>query len=173
MSEFEEIVVVATNGFLDLGAVSVPLLEGLEISVNIDQETMQGTGLGLTYGASMADVQVFARAKDELIWPTTRDELVSALAQQQVDCEIVIGVFGSEIHCTMPTVDFENNNVLQPVRFLGVDGDRWFMRIAVSGAAAADPADIEQMDVILSQLTVHRGEEAMSPGEPLTLTLPT
>ena len=41
MSESGEIVVVATNDFLDLGAVAVPLLEGLEISVNINQETMQ------------------------------------------------------------------------------------------------------------------------------------
>lgn len=170
MSENDEVVVLPADGFLDLGAVAVPLLEGLEISVNIDEKSMRGVGLRLTYGASIADVQIFARARNELMWPTTRDEMVLALSQQQVASQIVMGAFGSEVQCTMPTVNLDGNNMMQPVRFLGVDGDRWFMRIAISGAATVDPVDIEKMDALLSQLAVARGDQAMAPGEPLTFT---
>lgn len=162
----------ASSELLDLGALKVPMLEGLEISMNIDQETMRGVSVALVYGSSMADVQVFARAKDELLWPPTRDGLVAGLSEQGVASEVVIGRFGSEVQCTMPTTDFAGNNILQSVRFLGIDGDRWFMRVAISGAATIDATEMDQFDALIAGLEVVRGDDAMSPGEPLEFVAP-
>ena len=162
----------ASTELLDLGALRVPMLEGLEIAMNIDQETMRGVSIALTYGPSMADVQVFARAKDELSWPETRDGLVAGLAEQGVASEVAIGRFGSEVRCTMPTTDFAGNNILQSVRFIGIDGDRWFMRVAVSGSATVDPIEMQTFDELIARLEVVRGDEPMSPGEPLEFRAP-
>ena len=170
--ESADYVVAASDAFLDFGAIQVPMLEGLDIALHLEHDTQRGVGLGLTYGSSMADVQVFARAKDEHMWPSTRDELIAALAQQQVSSEIVIGTFGSEVRCTLPTIDFDGNNIIAPARFVGVDGDRWFMRIAISGAAAVDRIEVDKIDQLIGKLIVTRGDAAMSPGEALTLTIP-
>jgi hypothetical protein len=162
----------ASEDLLDLGAVKIPMLEGLEITINIDQETMRGVSVAITYGTSMADVQIFARAKDELLWPQTRDDLVAGLSEQGVASVVAIGRFGSEVQCTMPVIDFEGNNVLQSVRFIGIDGDRWFMRIAVSGAATVVETEIAAFDELINGFEVVRGDDAMSPGEPLVFIAP-
>lgn len=162
----------ASDDLLDLGALKVPRLEGLEISLNIDQDTMRGISAALVYGASMADVQVFARAKDELLWPGTRDGLVSGLSEQGVSCDVLMGRFGSEVQCTMPATDFDGNNIMQSVRFIGIDGDRWFLRIAISGSATVDETQIAAFDQLIAGLVVVRGDDAMSPGEPLEFTVP-
>lgn len=174
MSDFpnEHYVIPAGTDLLDLGAIKVPMLEGLEISMTIDQETMRTVSVALVYGTSMADIQVFARAKDELLWPETRDGLVSGLTQQGVTSEVVIGRFGSEVQCTMPATDFDGKNILQSVRFIGIDGDRWFMRIAISGSASVDDAEIAVFDDLISGIDVVRGDEPMSPGEPLEFRVP-
>ncbi len=168
----ESHVLPASDELLDLGALQVPRVEGIEIRLNIDHESMQGTSADLVYGSSMAHVQVFARAKDELLWPQTRDGLVAGLSEQGVASEIVIGRFGSEVRCTMPATDFDGNNILQSARFIGIDGDRWFMRIAISGSATVDAAEIAAFDELIAGLEVVRGDEAMSPGEALVFTVP-
>ncbi|NBU32677.1 MAG: DUF3710 domain-containing protein [Actinobacteria bacterium] len=157
---------------IDFGSLRLPLLPNLQISMNIDQETMQGISLGLALENCMADLQVFAQAKDELLWPGTRDSLVAALAEQGVDSEIVIGNFGSEIRTTMPYVDRDGNNIVQSVRFVGIDGDRWFLRIAISGTATFDDRNVAQIDELLQKIVVVRGEDAKAPGELLVLTFP-
>jgi len=172
MTDDQSHVLPASEELLDFGALRVPRVEGIEVRLDIDHESMQGLSADLVYGASMAHVQVFARAKDELLWPQTRDGLVAGLTEQGVATEISIGRFGSEVQCTMPAVDFEGNNILQSVRFIGIDGDRWFMRLAVSGAATVDATEIAAFDELIAGLEVVRGDEAKSPGEPLVFTIP-
>jgi len=171
-SSDENHVVLAGEELLDLGALKVPSLDGLEIRLIIEQETMRGTIVEFIYGSSMANVQVFARAKDELLWPQTRDGLVTGLREQGVASEVTIGRFGSEVKCTMPAVDFDGNNILQSVRFIGIDGDRWFLRIAISGSATFDAQELAAFDELIAGFEVVRGDEAMSPGEPLEFRPP-
>jgi Protein of unknown function (DUF3710) len=161
-----------SDGYLDLGALKLPMHEGLEITMDMDQETGRAHSIALVLGSSMAEVQIFARAKDELMWPDTRESLVTGLREQGVASEIAIGRFGSEVQCTMPTTDFAGNNIMQSVRFIGIDGDRWFMRLAVSGSATVDETEIAEFDDLISRLEVVRGDGAMSPGASLEFILP-
>jgi len=174
MSEIsgQEHILDPSHELIDLGALKIPLIDGLEISMNIDQESMHGVSVSLVLGSSMADVQVFARAKDELLWPQTRDGLVAGLSEQGVSSTVTIGRFGSEVQCTMPATDFDGKNILQSVRFIGIDGDRWFMRVAISGSATVDPKEIDAFDDLVEALVVVRGEDPMSPGELLEFNVP-
>lgn len=158
--------------YLDLGLVQIPLLFDPEIRLNIDQESMLVVGFAIIIGSSMAEVQLFARAKDELLWPEVRDDLVRALTEQGIQHEVVIGEFGSEVRTVMPLQDIDGNNVLQSVRFVGVDGDRWFLRAAISGAAAVSEIEINQMDQLIANIKVERGIHPMPPGELMTFSMP-
>jgi hypothetical protein len=62
--------------------------------------------------------------------------------------------------------------VFSPVRFVGVDGPRWFLRAVLSGQAAIDDSAASTLLDLVKATVVVRGEEAMAPRELLSLKLP-
>jgi hypothetical protein len=60
----------------------------------------------------------------------------------------------------------------QPVRFIGVDGPRWFLRGVLSGAALEESEQAAIMEQVFQQIVVVRGDAPMPPRELLELTLP-
>ena len=73
----------------------------------------------------------------------------------------------------MPTAD-ENGQPgqLQPVRFLGFDGPRWFLRGVISGPAATDPSAGVPFDDLFADVVVVRGDYPAPPREQLEIRLP-
>lgn len=164
--------VINADGYLKFGSLWVPSLNELDISVEITQDDKQLLSLSLIYANSIAKVEVFAAAKDHSSWTETRFELAAKLEDAKVQPKVMNGTFGAELSAIMPTFDAQGIALVQAVRFLGIDGDRWFMRVTVSGNGATDPVAISKLDELISQLVVDRGEHAMSPGSRLPLTLP-
>jgi hypothetical protein len=76
-----------------------------------------------------------------------RDAITSGLREQKVDCTVEMGRFGTEIHAVMPTVDLDGNAHVQPVRFVGVRGSRWLVRVVISGDGAL-PGTIQSVDAV-------------------------
>jgi hypothetical protein len=77
-----------------------------------------------------------------------------------------------ELRAQMPSQGPDGRTVFSPVRFVGVDGPRWFLRAVLSGAAAIDEgAATTLLDVVRATVVV-RGDEAMAPRELLPLKLP-
>ena len=158
--------------YLDLGAIQIPLLGNPEIRMNIDQESMKIVGFSILLENSIAEFQVFACARNEQLWPSVSKDLLDALNDQGVSADVVSGEFGAEVRAVMPLEDVDGNNVIQPVRFVGIDGDRWFLRAAISGAAAVNESDIELVDEILANVQIDRGNHAMAHGELFTIDMP-
>ncbi len=61
---------------------------------------------------------------------------------------------------------------MRPIRFVGVDGPRWFLRGLFAGAAAADPAAAAPLEAVLREVVVVRGDHPMPPRDLLELRLP-
>jgi hypothetical protein len=72
----------------------------------------------------------------------------------------------------MPSHDANGHTVFSPVRFIGVDGPRWFLRGVLSGPAAIDEGAAETLFDVVRSTVVVRGDEAMAPRELLSLKLP-
>ena len=122
---------------------------------------------------SIAEVQVFAVAKTEDLWGEMRNAIVSGLRDQQVECEVVEGRFGTEVRTVMPTVDIDGNAFVQPVRFVGIRGSRWLMRVVISGDGALSASNKNtEIDDVIAQIVVHRGNEPHAPGQRLWLRSP-
>lgn len=166
-----------TSSMLDLGAVFLPNVPGLEVHLDLDPRSGVGKSVSLHLNMTIAEVQVFAAAMDEDPWASMRDAIVSGLRDQKVDCTLELGRFGTEIHAVMPTVDLDGNAHVQPVRFVGVRGSRWLVRAVISGDGAlaiAHPnamADAE-IDEVISKLVINRGEDPVPPGERLAMRSP-
>jgi hypothetical protein len=59
-----------------------------------------------------------------------------------------------------------------PVRFVGIDGPRWFLRGLFSGPATMDPAAAAPLEALIRQVVVVRGDHPVPPRELLELRLP-
>lgn len=166
-----------TSSMLDLGAVFLPNIPGLEVHLDLDPRSGKGKSVSLHLNMTIAEVQIFAAAVNDDLWATMRDAITSGLRDQKVDCSVEMGRFGTEIHAVMPTVDLDGNAHVQPVRFVGVRGSRWLVRAVISGDGAlvvekpnADAGPV--IDDVISQLVINRGEDPIPPGERLALRSP-
>ena len=157
---------------LDLGSLRIPSAPELEVRVEFDQETRTPQSLSLILPHSIISVQAFASAKYEDTWPEVRDDVVEELTKHGIETDVTLGAFGTEIHTVMPSQEIDGETIITPVRFIGIDGDRWFLRVVVSGAGAIDEDAAREVDDVVADIVVHRGVDPMSPGEPLPLTLP-
>lgn len=166
-----------TSSMLDLGAVFLPNVPGLEVHLDLDPRTGIGKSVSLHLNMSIAEVQIFAAAVNEDLWASMRDAITSGLREQKVDCTVEMGRFGTEIHAVMPTVDLDGNVYVQPVRFVGVRGSRWLVRAVISGDGALRGTQTKaaidtQIDEVISKLVINRGDEPLPPGERLALRSP-
>jgi hypothetical protein len=175
---FELSIDIDTSSMLDLGALFLPNIPGLEVHLDLDPRSGVGRSVSLHLNMTIAEVQVFAAATNEDLWASMRDAIVSGLREQKVDCTVEMGQFGTEIHAVMPTVDLDGNAHVQPVRFVGVRGPRWLIRAVISGDGALpnanpDPIADSGINEVISKLVINRGEDPLPPGERLALRSPT
>jgi hypothetical protein len=166
-----------TSSMLNLGAVFLPNIPGLEVHLDLDPRSGVGKSVSLHLNMTIAEVQVFAAATNEDLWASMRDAITSGLREQQVDCTVEMGRFGTEIHAVMPTVDLDGNAHVQPVRFVGARGSRWLVRAVISGDGALlgtkqNVDSASEIDDVISKLVINRGEEPIPPGERLALLSP-
>jgi hypothetical protein len=150
----------------DLGALRIPIAAGLDLQVEVNeqQEIISAT---LASPAGTMQVGLFAAPRNEGIWDDVRAELAASLTQQRgKPAERPDGPFGTELTATLPG---EGGRV--PVRFIGVDGPRWFLRGMLIGPAA-DPTHGEVFEEAFRQIVVVRGTEPLPVRDPVPLTLP-
>jgi hypothetical protein len=78
------------------------------------------------------------------------------------------GPFGTELHGKLPG----DGGAAVPVRFIGVDGPRWFLRAMLIGAVATEDAKAEPYLRALRNVVVVRGNDPLPVREPVELRLP-
>ncbi|MCI1261390.1 MAG: DUF3710 domain-containing protein [Tetrasphaera jenkinsii] len=161
-----------TVGRLDLGSLLISPTQGLELRIEMDQETDTIAGIQLIVGESAAQVQAFAAPRSGGQWDEIRDELAASIVAAGGTVEQEDGEFGSELRVRLPQVSPEGRTVFAPARFLGIEGPRWFVRAVVSGRAALDTQGVDPVIEALRGLVVVRGAHPMAPRELLPLRLP-
>src|SRR4051794_14939247 len=159
---------------LDLGALRVPVPDGCEVRVDMQDE--QVVAATVVDGRSALQIHAFAAPRSEGIWDEVRQEIADSLRSGGGSAEESDGPFGRELRARIPSVEPGQGQMqgqqLQPARFLGVDGPRWFLRGLMTGAASTDPNQARTLETVFSGVVVVRGGEAMAPRELLPLRLP-
>lgn len=157
---------------LDLGAVWLSPVEGLELRLEVDQASDSITGMQFVIGDSAAQVQAFAAPRTSGLWDEIRSEVSTAISDGGGTVEEADGVLGPELRVRMPQLAADGRTVLAPARFIGVDGPRWFVRAVLSGRAATDDAAAAPLIQAVRNVVVIRGDHPMAPRELLALKLP-
>jgi hypothetical protein len=157
---------------LDLGAIWLPGVVGMELRMEVDKSTNQVTGVAVNLAGSVLQVQAFAAPRTEGIWDEIRAEIAESVTKQGGAVDEVPGPFGRELLARLPVRTPEGRTGHRPARFIGHDGPRWFLRGVLSGAAAVDPAQAAVLETLFADIVVVRGTEARAPRDLLALRLP-
>jgi hypothetical protein len=157
-------------GAINFGALRLQVPEGVEVQVQADQATGRISQLTLRDGDSGMQLQPYASRKSGGMWLEVIDSLKSSINASGGLVETAEGKFGSEVLAQVKATG--ETESLQPARFVGVDGPRWFLRAVFMGRASRDHAAAERLSQIFEGALVVRGSSAMAPGTPIILNLP-
>ncbi|GII91990.1 DUF3710 domain-containing protein [Sinosporangium siamense] len=156
---------------VDLGGLLLPVSPGFEVQLNVAGE--QIVGAVVLFEESALQVHAFAAPKSSGIWDEVRSELAEGVKTAGGTCEEREGPFGLELAAMVPAeAAGVGEGPPQPVRYIGVDGPRWFLRAVISGRAASEDEAAKTLEGVVRDLVVVRGDEPMAPKEPIQLALP-
>ncbi len=155
---------------VDLGALLIAVAPGVELQVQADQASGRIAQLTLKDGPSGMQIHPYAARKSGGMWEEVRAQIKKSINDTGGLVEETTGPWGIELNAQIQAQG--ENPGLQPARFVGIDGPRWFLRAVFLGRAARDPEAARRLTESLQSAVVIRGSQAMAPGAPLILTLP-
>jgi hypothetical protein len=153
---------------VDLGALRVPVGPGIDVRLEMN-EAQQVIAVTLAGADGTMQLGVFAAPRNEGIWDEVRAEIAASMnAQRGAAKERADGPFGTELTGKLPG----DGGALVPVRFIGIDGPRWFLRAMLVGAVATEASKAARFEKALRDVIVVRGAEPLPAREPVPLRLP-
>ncbi|GAA4353487.1 DUF3710 domain-containing protein [Angustibacter luteus] len=163
------------EGRLELGSLWLPMLEGIELQLQMEEATGQVTGAFVVLEDAAVQIQAFAAPRSEGIWSEVCAEIAAGITEQGGTADPGYGRFGRELLARVPATQPDGKVGFQPLRFTGVDGPRWLLRAVFHGRAAIEPqAEVTAaLEALVAGVVVDRGVEPMGPRELLPLRLPT
>ncbi|MBN1171735.1 MAG: DUF3710 domain-containing protein [Micromonosporaceae bacterium] len=156
----------STEQFLDLGALRIPMVEGVEVRVQADPEG-RVQQIALIAGDNGLQLAVLAAPRTEPIWDEIRAEIRAQLRSDGFASQETAGEYGPELRTRVRTPDGPTD-----LRFVGISGPRWLVRAIYQGPVALDLDRAPVLTTCLRGLVVDRGGEAMPSGDILPLRLP-
>jgi hypothetical protein len=175
---------VPSSRRLDLGALRVPVVDGMQIQLEVDRTSRVARSVTVVDGPSRVRISAFAAPRTQGVWDDVRGEISAEVTKVGGTADEVPGPFGTEVITTIPTRLKDGRQAVQVQRFAGVDGPRWFLRAVFSGPevvraaglpvpdTSLDPGRLERLEGVVGGVVVVRGTQARPPREPLALALP-
>jgi Protein of unknown function (DUF3710) len=152
---------------VDLGALLVPTAAGFELRLDL-AENQQVMSVTLANSSGHMQLGVFAAPRSQGIWEELRDEIAESVRSQGGNVKVHgDGPFGIELVGTLKV-----DGRATPVRFIGIDGPRWFLRAMLVGTVANDAAKARPLEGVLRNIVVVRGSEPLPVREQVPLHLP-
>ncbi len=155
---------------VDLGSLRVP--RGQEYEIQLVMAEQQGAWVRVGHGESEMLVQAFAAARRGALWDDIRAEIAADVLSAGGQSEESPGPFGTELRAEVPVEPNRPESGIRLVRFVGIDGPRWFVRAMFAGPAASGGAPAIVLEEVLRDIVVVRGDHPVPPREILELRLP-
>ena len=150
------------------------MADGLEVRIEADQETGQVLAVTLVLDDGALQLQPFAAPRHEGIWDEVRAEIRTGITRDGGTSDEVEGPLGTELRTKVPVRAQDGKSGVEPARFLGVDGPRWFLRGVLTGRPAAQPGRRRRRCSSCSATSSWSAAPARwRPREPIPLRCPT
>jgi len=158
---------------IDFGSLLVPTAEGVQVQVSVVEN--QPAWITVVRGESGLQLQAFAAPKSGGLWDEVRQEIAAEVARSGGQSIEADGPFGVELVARITPTDPVHGGRrggLEPVRFLGVDGPRWFLRGLINGPAATYADQARPLERVFADVVVVRGDHPVPPRDLLEIRLP-
>jgi hypothetical protein len=156
---------------IDFGSLLVPVREGYDVQVFYSEE--DGISIAVVRGDSGIQLQPFAAPRSSGIWHDVLPEIAEEVAKAGGQSREQEGPFGPELFArVVPQGAGDYKIAPQPLRFLGADGPRWFLRGLISGPAATDEEVARPFEDIFADVVVVRGDQPQPQRQALEIRLP-
>jgi Protein of unknown function (DUF3710) len=161
---------------VDLGSLHVPL--GPEHEIQLVMAEQHGAWVTIRHQESEMQLQAFAAARRSALWDDIRAEIAAEVRGAGGQSQEQPGSFGLELIAQVPTEPGQPEKGagevggLRLVRFVGIDGPRWFLRGLFTGPAATGGEPASVLEEVLRDIVVVRGEHPVPPRDLLELRLP-
>ena len=157
---------------VDLGSLLVPPTEGMELRLQVDEQSGVVRAVILAGPDGALEFQAFAAPRNGDLWSTVRPQIAQDLVKRGGTAAEREGRWGTELVCQMPVTRPDGTVATQPSRIIGVNGDRWLLRASLLGRPAIEPDTAGAWEDALAKIAVRRGTVAMPVGEALPVKLP-
>lgn len=148
---------------MDLGSVRVPVPEGGQVQVEMDQESGNVRAVHVVTPHGQVTISAYAAPKSAPLWPDVSEELAEQLRSDGGTVRRSTGEWGPELAVRMNDV---------ALHFVGVDGPRWMLRGVIAGPQQVAESAPEILRDLVRATVVVRGDGPMPVRTPLTITLP-
>lgn len=158
---------------VDLGSLQVPI--GPEHEIQLVMAEQHGAWVTIRYRESEVQIQAFAASRRGALWDDVRTEIAAEVNTAGGRSQETEGSFGLELMAQVPVEpgqDAAEPGGMRLVRFVGVDGPRWFVRGLFTGPAADGGDEADLLEEVFRDVVVVRGEHPVPPREILELRLP-
>jgi hypothetical protein len=155
---------------VDLGSLLVPV--GPEHEIQLVMAEQHGAWVTVKYRESEVQIQAFAAARRSALWDDVRAEIAAEVNTAGGRSQESEGSFGVKLLAQVPMEPGQPASGTRLVRFVGIDGPRWFLRGLFTGPAADGGEQAELLEQVLRDVVVVRGDHPVPPREILELRLP-
>ncbi|MCM3501846.1 DUF3710 domain-containing protein [Microbacterium sp. P26] len=168
---FDESEANPVRPYIDLGGIKILPREGLNLRLEVEEQTKRIVAVGLDYTESTLQVQPFAAPRTSGLWEETREQIRQQVKQQGGRVEEREGPLGPELLAEVPVAGADGAGK-RLARFVGVDGPRWFLRGVIGGAATSDVEAAAAVEDLFRSIVVVRGSSPMPPRDLIPLRMP-
>ncbi|MEU7138715.1 DUF3710 domain-containing protein [Nocardia sp. NPDC046473] len=164
-AEVADLLEKVTDQRLDLGSVILPVPQGGQLQVEMTPDgTPQAVHLATEHGR--LTVSAYAAPKSAGQWRTVAADLADSLRNDGARVAVETGPWGRELLAITEGAD---------LRFIGVDGPRWMVRLVAAGPSGASNDGsplVAAARAILRETVIRRGDDPLPVREPLPVVLP-
>ncbi|WP_089301355.1 DUF3710 domain-containing protein [Haloechinothrix alba] len=148
---------------MDLGSVRVPVPDGAQIQVEMDQSSGKVRAVHVVTPHGQVTISAYAAPRTDALWPDVSEELGQQLRTDGATVVRSTGPWGPEL-----AVQMGKNSL----HFVGVDGPRWMLRGVIAGSGQLAERAPETLRKLMRDTIVVRGEGPMPVRNPLPIKLP-
>ncbi|WP_181310734.1 DUF3710 domain-containing protein [Nocardioides campestrisoli] len=157
---------------IDIGALLVAPAPGLELRLQVNEESGEVASALLAGPEGAMELQVFSAPRNGDLWGEVRPQIAADVVRRGGTATEREGRWGTELECRMPVQRPDGTQAVQPSRVIGINGSRWLLRASLLGRPAFEDEAAQVWEDALASVAVRRGDQAMPVGRPIGFTLP-
>lgn len=163
----------ASKGYIDLGPLKVPAIAGLQLQPQFAPDKKSINRLNIVVGNSVLQILVAAGPKSGGGWKQILTGTEESFKKQGAEVtHNENGPWGEELLVKVPVKTADGRPAVAPSRIIGMDGDRWILRVDIIGGAVVDEKAFQAVATIINNLIVERDSAPRPPLSIIPMTIP-